>query len=163
MPNDHLTPRATPLTKGDHAPDFTLPNQNREDVTLSKLLDHSDVVLSFFPMAFTSVCSTEMGCFSKDKAKFEAKGATVVGVSCDSFAALKAWAEHDKIDATLLADMHRQVCRAFGVYFAPLNVAGRATFVIKGGRGADRGTITWASSRELKDAVKNEDVLAAIS
>lgn len=163
MPNDHLTPRSTPLEKGDTAPDFTLPNQDREDVTLSRLLDDGDVVLSFFPMAFTSVCSTEMGCFTRDLAKFKGKGATVLGISCDSFAALKAWAEHDKIKATLLADMHRQVCRAYGVYFAPLNVAGRATLIIKGGRGADRGKVAWASARELGAAVNNEDVLAAIS
>lgn len=163
MPNDHLTPRSTPLEKGDTAPDFTLPNQDREDVTLSRLLDDGDVVLSFFPMAFTSVCSTEMGCFTRDLAKFKGKGATVLGISCDSFAALKAWAEHDNIKATLLADMHRQVCRAYGVYFAPLNVAGRATLIIKGGRGADRGKVAWASARELGAAVNNEDVLAAIS
>jgi peroxiredoxin len=163
MPNQHLTPRDTPLRPGDMAPDFTLPNQDRADVTLSRLLDQGDVVLSFFPMAFTSVCSTEMGCFSRDLAKFKAKGATVVGVSCDSFAALKAWAEKEHITATLLADMHRQVCKAYGFYFAPLNVAGRATVVIKGGDAPDRGTIAWVSSRELKEAVKNEDVLAAIS
>ncbi len=163
MPNDHLTPRSTPLGKGDTAPDFTLPNQDREEVTLSKLLDDGDVVLSFFPMAFTSVCGAEMGCFTRDLARFKDKGATVLGISCDSFATLKAWAEHDKIQAPMLADMHRQVCRAYGVYFAPLNVAGRATFLIKGGRGADRGKVAWASARELGEAVKNEDVLAAIS
>ena len=123
MPNAHLGPRDTPLRVGDKAPDFTLPNQDRAEVTLSRLLDEGDVVLSFFPMAFTSVCSTEMGCFTKDLAKFKEKGATVVGLSCDSFATLKAWAEKEGIDTTLLADMHRQVCRAYGFYFPPLNVA----------------------------------------
>lgn len=157
-PNDSLTARDTPLKVGDKAPLFTLPDQDRKEVSLQSLLGKGDVVVSFFPMAFTSVCGTEMGCFTKDLAKFQAKGATVLGVSCDSFAVLKAWAEKEGIKATMLADMHRQVCKAFGVHFAPLNVAGRATFVID-----QHGVITWASVRELGQAVKNEDVLAAIS
>ncbi len=162
-PNDNLKPRETPLAVGDKAPDFTLPDQDRKDVTLSTFLkEGKTVVLSFFPMAFTSVCGTEMGCFSKDLAKFSEKNTAVLGVSCDSFAVLKAWADHDKIQATMLADMHRQVCKAYGVYFAPLNVAGRATFVISPD-GSGGGKVKWASARELKTAVNNEDVLAAIS
>lgn len=159
MPNEHLTPRETPVRAGEKAPDFTLPDQDRKDVTLSALLkEGKTVVLSFFPMAFTSVCGTEMGCFSRDLSRFSNKNSVVLGISCDSFATLKAWSEKEGIKATMLADMHRAVCRAYGFYFAPLNVAARGTVVI----GPD-GVVKWVSSRELKDAVKNEDVLAAIS
>ncbi|MGD9692506.1 MAG: redoxin domain-containing protein [Phycisphaerales bacterium] len=159
MPNEHLTVRETPIRVGDKAPDFTLPDQDRKDVTLSEHLKAGKtVVLSFFPMAFTSVCGTEMGCFTRDLGKFKEKNTVVLGVSCDSFATLKAWSEAEGIKATMLADMHRAVCRAYGMYFAPLNVAGRGTVVI----GPD-GVVKWVEARELKDAVKNEDVLAAIS
>lgn len=163
MTNEQLTARESPIRVGDTAPDFTLPDQDRKDTTLSELLMKGDVVLSFFPMAFTGVCTQEMGCYTRDLNAFRHKGAEVVGVSCDSFAALKAWAEKEGIKTPLLADMHRRVCRAYGLYFAPLNVAARGTVVIKGGEGPDRGKVLWVSARELKDAVNNKDVLAAIS
>lgn len=165
MANEHLKPRESPIQVGNAAPDFTLPDQERKDVTLSSLLKEGNtVVLSFFPMAFTSVCGTEMGCFSKDLAKFKEKNTVVLGISCDSFAVLKAWAEKEFFSATMLADMHRQVCKAYGFYFPPLNVAARGTVVIKpDGAGGGGGTVKWVSARELKAAVNNEDVLAAIS
>lgn len=158
MANEHLTARDTPLKAGDIAPDFTLPDQDRNEVSLSSLLaDGRDVVLSFYPMAFTSVCGSEMACYTSDAGAFADRNAKVVGVSCDSFAANKAWRDQEKLGVPLLADMHRAVCRAFGAYFAPLNVAGRATFVI----GPDR-RIKWASVRELGQAVDNKEVLAAL-
>lgn len=158
MPNEDLTVRETPIRVGERAPDFTLPDQDRKDVTLSALLrEGKTVVLSFFPMAFTSVCGTEMGCFTRDLAKFKEKHTVVLGVSCDSFAALKAWSEKEGIGATMLADMHRAVCRAYGFYFPQLNTAGRGTVVIAPG-----GLVVWVSERELRDAVRTESVLAAI-
>jgi peroxiredoxin len=159
MKNDHLTPRDAPISVGETAPDFTLLNQDREEVSLKGLLERGgDVVLSFYPLNFTSVCTSEMECFTNDKSKFEKEGATVVGISCDSFASHKAFAEQSKLDMPLLADMHRHVCKAYGFYWPDLNVASRGTVVIN----AD-GVVTWVSSREPGDAVKNEDVLAAVS
>lgn len=159
MPNEHLTPRAAPIRVGEKAPDFTLPDQDRRDITLSSILkEGKTVVLSFFPMAFTSVCGTEMGCFTRDLAAFSEKNSVVLGISCDSFAVLKAWSEKEGIRATMLADMHRAVCRAYGVYFAPLNVAGRGTVVI----GPD-GVVAWVSARELKEAVNTQDLLSTLS
>lgn len=154
-----LTPRDTPIRVGETAPDFTLQDQDRNDVTLSALLAQgNDVVLSFYPFDFSGVCSSEMGCFTRDLAKFKDKGATVLGVSCDSPWAHKAWADSLGLKITLLADLHRQVCRAYGFYFAPLNVASRGTVVI----GTDR-KVKWVNSRELKDAIDNDTLLAAIS
>lgn len=159
MPNEHLTPRESPLAVGDTAPDFTLPDQDKNDVTLSELLKGGrDVVVSFYPMAFTSVCGSEMACYSHDAHEFADRNATVVGVSCDSFAANKAWHDQEKFRIPLLADMHRAVCRAYGAYFPPLNVAGRATFVI----GPDM-KVKWASTRELGEAIDNKALLGALA
>lgn len=159
MANEHLTARDTPIKTGEKAPDFTLPNQDNKEVSLSKdLLGKGDVVLSFYPFAFSSVCGTEMKCYTDDLEKYRAKGATVVGISCDSFFAQKAWADSMGLKVTLLADMHRAVCKAYGLYFAPLNCAARGTIVI----GPD-GVVKWVNARELKDAVEGADVLAAIS
>lgn len=159
MKNDHLQPREQPITIGEAAPDFTLLNQHREEVSLSGLLKKGgDVVLSFYPLNFTGVCTSEMECFTRDKHKFEKQGATVVGISCDSFASHKAFAESHQLDLPLLADMHRQVCKAYGFYWPDLNVASRGTVVI----GPD-GKVKWVSARQPGDAVRNEDVLGAIS
>lgn len=162
MPNEELKPRETPITVGEAAPDFVLPDQNRKDWRLSEELKKGDVVLCFYPLDFSPVCSTEMKCITDDLSKFVAKGARVVGISCDSFYAHKAWADSLGLKHTLLADMHRAVCRAYGVYFAPLNISGRATIII-GADSSGVGRVKWVQARELKDAMAMDDVLAAIS
>ncbi|HVZ93105.1 MAG TPA: redoxin domain-containing protein [Phycisphaerales bacterium] len=161
MPNENLMPRDTPFKVGDRVPDFVLPDQNRQEWRLSDHVKKGDVVLCFYPMDFSPVCSTEMRCVTDELAKFSGKGAEVVGISTDSFYTHKAWAESLGLKQTLLADMHRQVSRAFGMYFAPLNVASRGTVVI--GKNAEGvAKVKWIQARELKDAMKNEDVVAAL-
>lgn len=158
MKNDHLPTRSHPIAVGERAPEFTLLDQSREEVSLASLLaGGGDVVLSFYPLDFTSTCTGEMECFSRDKAKFEAAGARVVGVSCDSFECHKAFAEAHGLDIPLLSDMHRQVCRAYGFYWPELNVSSRATVVI----GPD-GVVKWVSARAPGEAIRNEDVLGAV-
>ncbi len=156
--NANLTTRDTPIAVGDKAPDFTLPDQDRNDVSLSDLLSKGgDVVLSFFPLAFTGVCTNEMECFTSDIARFADRNTTVVGISCDSWATLKAFADASKIEIPLLADMHREVCKAYGLYWGDLNVSSRGTIVI----GSD-GVVKWVSAREPGDQIKNDDILAAV-
>jgi peroxiredoxin len=120
-----------------------------------------DVVLCFYPLSFTGVCGTEMKCVSAEMATWTAKGAQVVGISCDSFAAQKAWAEKEGLRQTLLADMHRQVCRAYGFFWPELNVSSRGTVVI--GRDPEgRGKVKWAQARQPKDAMDFGEVLAQV-
>lgn len=158
MNNDHLSPRDEPISAGEPAPSFTLFDQERNEVALTDLLAKGgDVVLSFYPLDFTPVCTGEMGCFTRDKADFEAKGATVVGISCDSFACHKAFAEACKLDLILLADMHRQVCKAYGFYLPEMNVASRGTVVI-----GPNGVVKWVSARKIQEAVKNDQVLPQV-
>jgi peroxiredoxin len=160
--NDHLKPREKPIAVGEIAPDFTLMDQNRQEWKLSDNVKKGDVVLCFFPLAFTGVCGTEMKCITTEMAAWQKKGAQVVGVSCDSFATLKAWADEEGFQHTLLADMHRQVCRAYGLYWADLNVANRGTVII--GKAADgKGKVKWVESREPKNAMDWNAVLAVIS
>lgn len=158
MANEHLKPRETPIAVGEKAPDFTLPDQDRKDWTLSDALKKSEVVLCFYPMDFSPVCSTEMKCITEDLKKYQEAGAQAVGISCDSFFVHKAWAESLGLKQTLLADMHRAVCKAYGFYFKDLNVASRGTVII----GKD-GSVLWSQSRQLKDAMDPAEVLAAIA
>ena len=159
-----LKPRTTPITAGEIAPDFTLKDQDKNDWTLSEALEKGDVVLSFYPLDFSPVCSTEMKCVAEDFPKFEQHGAQVVGISCDSFYAHKAWAEQLGLSQTLLADMHRAVCKAYGFYFPDLNVASRGTVIINGGkdRGPDWGRVKWTQARELGQGMTIDEVLQAI-
>lgn len=161
MMNDHLTPRDSILKPGDAAPDFTLLDQHRGEFKLSAELEKGDIVMSFYPMSFTEVCGTEMECVNKEIARWEATGSRIVGVSCDSFAVQKAWADANGWSQTLLADMHRQVCKAYGLYWSDLNVASRGTVIVT--KGANGPEVKWSQAREVGDAMEFEDVLAAMS
>ena len=120
-----------------------------------------DVVLCFYPLAFTGVCSTEMKCVSAEMGTWSAKGAQVVGISCDSFASNKAWADAEGLKQVLLCDMHREVCKAFGLYWSDLNVSQRGTVVI--GKSADgKGVVKFVQARQPGNAMKWEEVLAQI-
>lgn len=149
------------LKPGEAAPDFVLKDQNNQDWRLSDAVKKGDVVLSFVPFAFTGVCSTEMGCVSKDFHVWSDKGATVVGVSCDSPHALKAWAKAEGYKHTLLSDLHRDVCKKYGLYWAELNVAQRGTVII--GKSADgQGKIKHFEARPPSEAVNWPSVVSKL-
>ena len=161
MNNAQLPPRPSPITVGEIAPDFTLTDQNRQEWRLSDHVKKGDVVLCFVPLAFTGVCSSEMKCIDSDFDTWSKKGATVVGINCDSFAANKAWAEKEGYRQVLLGDMHRQVCKAYGLYWADLNVSQRGTIVI--GKSADGlGKVTFVQARPPSQAMNWSDVLALV-
>ena len=152
----------TPIAVGQTAPDFTLKTQDKEGWTLSDAVKKGDVVLCFFPLAFTGVCATENECISKEMAKWEAKGAQMVGISCDSFATLNAWGEQMGYKHPLLADMHRNVCKSYGLYWADLNVATRGTVII--GQSDDGvGTVTFAEAREPGNTMDFDTVMAKLA
>ena len=161
MPTQTLSPRDTPIPTGEPAPDFTLPDQDRNDWTLREQIRKGDVVLCFYPMDFSPVCSTEMKCATDEMDQFASKGAQVVGISTDSFYVHKAWAEHLGLKHTLLADMHREVCKAYGLYFPDLNIAARGTVIV--GAGEDGSPVVkWSQPRELRVGMEVEEVLGAI-
>ena len=161
MKNDHLTPRDSIIPAGEQAPDFTLLDQDRGEFKLSEAVASGDVVLCFYPMSFTGVCGTEMECVDKETARWQKDGAKVVGVSCDSFAVQKAWTEQAGYSHTLLADMHREVCKAYGLYWADLNVASRGTVIVTKGEAGP--TVKWSQAREVGNAMDFEEVLAAMA
>ena len=147
MDNANLKPRDTFISKGESAPDFVLKDQNKNEWRLSDALKKGEVVLCFYPLDFSPVCSTEMKCASDEMTRWASKGAQVIGISCDSFFTHEAWAKSMGLKQTLLADMHRAVCKAYGIYWPDLNVSGRGTIVI----GTD-GRVKWSQKREIKDA-----------
>lgn len=161
MANEHLKPRDNPISVGEIAPDFTLTDQNRIEWRLSDHVKRGDVVLCFYPMDFSPVCEAEMKCVTDEFERWSRTGATVVGVSCDSFFVHDAWARSLGLKQTLLADMHRQVCKAYGFYWPDLNVASRGTVVI-GHDPSGVGKVKRVQTREIKTALTADDLLAAV-
>ena len=118
---------------GSKAPDFTLMNQDREPVTLSQLKGRP-VVLAFFPAAFSSVCQKEMCTFRDSMSQLDKANAQVLGISTDTFFALKAFQDQQKLNFPLLSDFNKQVIRDYGVFNEDMiglkGIAKRAVFVI---------------------------------
>ena len=137
---------------GAKAPDFTLHNQDRQDVTLSNELKKGPVVLAFFPAAFSSVCHQEMCTFRDSTPDLNKVNANVLGVSTDTFFTLKAWGDQLKLNFPLLSDYNKDVIRQYGVVNPDMiglkDIAKRAVFVI------DRNGVV--RHREVLEDARNE-------
>ena len=107
---------ASEVKVGDMAPDFTLEDQDKKPVTLSSFKGKKNVVLAFYPLDWSPVCTNENTCFSNDLPRFEDSDSVVLGISTDSTFCHKAWKEHLKLRQTLLSDIKRTVCKAYGLY-----------------------------------------------
>jgi peroxiredoxin len=136
---------------GSKAPDFTLTNQDRQPVTLSEQRGRP-VVLAFFPAAFSSVCEKELCTFRDSLAQLNRANAQVFGVSVDTFFALKAFHDQQRLTFPLLSDFNKQVIREYGVFNEDMiglkGIAKRAVFVI------DKGGVV--RHREVLDDARNE-------
>jgi peroxiredoxin len=137
---------------GAKAPDFTLPNQDREAVTLSEQVKKGPVVLAFVPAAFSGVCTKELCNFRDSMADLNKVNAQVFAISVDTFFALKAWGDAQGYTFPLLSDFNKTVIRDYGVFNEDMiglkGIAKRAVFVI------DRNGIV--RHREVLDDARNE-------
>lgn len=137
---------------GTKAPDFTLVNQDRQPVKLSDEYAKNNLVLAFFPAAFSSVCTKELCTFRDQFGPLRAGKTQVIGISVDTPFALKAFANDQKLSFPLLSDFNKEVIRAYDVFNPEMiglkGIAKRAIFVI------DRqGTIRY---RQVLDDARNE-------
>lgn len=123
------------LQPGDQAPDFTLPDQNGDEVTLSDLRGET-VVLYFYPKANTSGCTTQACGVRDHKDDYAAAGARVIGVSPDEVKAIDKFADKQNLNFTLLADAGHAVAEAYGTWVEKSMYGNkymgvqRATFII---------------------------------
>ncbi len=130
---------AEPIDIGQMAPDFTLKGPGGMPITLSEYRGSKNVILVFFPLAFSPVCSHQLPQMDQDMAKFDEVDAIVLGVSVDSHHSNKAFAERLGLSFPLLSDFHREVSAAYGVLNEERATSRRALFVIdKQGRIAYR-------------------------
>jgi peroxiredoxin len=120
------------LENDTKAPDFELANQFGEHIRLGEFRGKKAVALVFFPLAFSSTCTTEL-CDLRDNLNlFRTEEVELIGISVDSKATLRAFAEHEGYDFTLLADFwpHGEVAKEYGVFLEDKGFATRATFLI---------------------------------
>ncbi len=142
---------------GDPAPDFKLRDENNQEVTLSSLRGRP-VVLAFYPLDFSPICTTEMCAYSEDFSEFEKRGATVFGISRDSTWCHKAFKDKHEIQHSLLADMKGEVARLYGCWNEAAGVAERLTVVIGGD-----GIIRHVEHNGIAQARDHRQALAALS
>jgi len=144
---------------GDIAPDFSLADENGEKVTLSELRGRN-VVLVFYPLDFSPVCTGELKNITALADRYAAYGAEVYGISVDSRWAHAAFRRDDELSAHLLADFHPkgEVARAYGVYIEEAGIANRGTFVIDA-----EGRIAYKVVTSPREARDQDEYLAALA
>jgi peroxiredoxin len=150
---------ADKLNVGDVAPDFALMDENRNVVRLSDLRGKK-VVLLFYPMDFSPVCTEEHCAFGPSLGQIAPDANTVVfGVSCDSPFSHAAFKKQYGIPYSLLADPTRKMAKAYGLWAGeePFNCTKRGTVVI----GAD-GRIAHWHEQPMKEARRVQDLAAAV-
>jgi peroxiredoxin len=148
------------ISVGTAAPDFTLKDQNQKEVKLSDFKGKKKVVIVFYPLDWSPVCTNEHACFVKDMTSFEKLDAQVLGVSVDSAWSHKAFAEKMGIHYPLLADFNPRgaVGEKFGVYLADKGITGRAIAIV------DRsGNLAWFKNYDIPTVPDINEVSSALA
>lgn len=149
-----------PAVVGQPAPEFTLTNQYGQPVALSDFRGSKNVVLMFYPAAFTGICTSEL-CTLRDRApEFDNDDTVVLGISCDRVPSLKIYATQEGITYPLLSDFwpHGAVAQDYGVFLESTGVSTRGTFVI------DRdGIVRWAVVNHPGQARDIDEIAGAVA
>jgi peroxiredoxin len=141
------------LTVGEDAPDFTLKDENNQNVTLSELRG-TPVVLVFYPLDFSPMCTHEMCTIRDDYTGFQEKGAKVFGISRDSVWTHKAFKEKEGMAHSLLADMKGDVAKLYGAWNEAAGLSERVTVIVD--REGKVGYVQhngWVEARDPKAAI----------
>lgn len=148
------------VTKGQSAPSFNLFNSEKNKVSLA---DYSgkNLVILFFPQAFTGVCTTEL-CSVRDNLNvYTSLNAEVVGISVDSIFTLAKFKEEQGYNFPLLSDFNKEISKAYGAFYNEFvfdmkGVSRRAAFVVDG-----KGTIQYAEVLESAGDLPNFEAIQA--
>jgi len=120
------------LTVGTEAPDFTVKDQNNQEVTLSSFRGARHVLVVFYPFAYSSICTGELCSIQEDLDDFQNDDVQILAISADHPFALKAWAESQGFEFPLLSDFwpHGRISKAYGVFNEDHGMAVRGTFLV---------------------------------
>jgi peroxiredoxin len=128
------------IEAGAQAPDFTLPDQDGNEISLGDFRGQT-VVLAFYPADFSPVCTDQLSVYQEVLGEFEGRGAKLLGISVDGVFCHRAFRSHMNLDIPLLADFHPkgEVARAYGVWSEEHGLSGRALVMV----GPD-GAVEWS-------------------
>ncbi|MFP8488317.1 redoxin domain-containing protein [Gracilimonas sp. Q87] len=148
------------------ATDFTLKDTNLKEVTLSSFEGKKNVVLLFFPLAFSSVCTTELSTTRDNMKLYDSLDAEVLAISVDSTFSLNAFKEANNLNYTLLSDFNKDVSEAYNVlyenYFGMKGVSKRSVFVLdKSGEIVHKEILE--NSGDMPDLNKIQEVLVELN
>jgi peroxiredoxin len=150
----------SPLQRGATAPDFTLKDQNNQEVRLADFRGRKAVLLVFYPLAFSRTCEGELTEVTSHLPDYQNENVQVLTVSVDSTWAHRTWADREKFDFPLLSDFwpHGAVAESYGVFNEVAGFANRGTFLI------DRdGVIRFAEMRGPGEARDQETWRGAVA
>jgi peroxiredoxin len=148
------------------APDFTLQNTKGDNITLSNYEGDKNVVLLFFPLAFTSTCTKEL-CTTRDNLKmYDALDAVVLGISIDTFFTLREFKASQNLNFQLLSDFNKEASKAYNVlyedFYGMKGVSKRSVFILN-----KKGEIEYSEILENADELPNfkriEEVLLELN
>jgi peroxiredoxin len=143
---------------GSAAPDFTLPSTSGQPVSLSALKG-KNVLLAFFPLAFTSTCTAELCAFSEDYSRFQQADTAVLPISVDAVPSLKAFKAKEAMTVDLLSDFKREVSRKYGTLIEDKFFSSRAYILID-----KQGVVRWTlEESELGQRRENSELLSQLA
>ena len=150
------------VSVGDPAPDLSLPDQDKQVVSLSDLRG-TPVLLVFYPFAFSGLCTGELCRLRDELADYTDAGVKVLGISTDPVFSLKAFREKEAFDFPLLSDFwpHGAAAQAFGVFNEKAGMALRATFLVDG-----EGAVRFAqvnSPGDVREQSEWKDAVARLA
>ncbi len=148
------------LEIGSSAPDFKLKDQHGAEISLSSFKGSKNVVVLFYPFAFSGICTGELCGLRDDLAAFQNDDVQLIAISCDPMYAQKAFAEKEGYNFPVLADFwpHGEASKAYGVFNEERGCAVRGTFIID-----KSGVLRWQVVNGLGDARNLADYKAALA
>jgi len=148
------------LTIGQEAPNFTLTNQFGESVELASFRGKKNVVIVFYPFAFSGICTGELCSLRDDLGAYQNEGTELLAISCDPMYSLKAFGDAEGYEFNLLADFwpHGAVSKAYGVFNEDRGFSIRGTYVVD-----KAGVLRWQVVNGPGDARNAADYKAALA
>ena len=143
---------------GDVAPDFSAASTSGKEISLASFRDKRNVLLAFFPLAFTGTCTKELVCFSEDFDQFAGKGVEILPISVDSVPTLREFKQKLQMKTDLLSDFKRDISRAYGVLNEDRFYSNRAYFLVD-----KSGIVVWRHVESNNgERRENSELLAAM-
>ncbi|MFD1523419.1 peroxiredoxin [Pseudonocardia yunnanensis] len=145
---------------GTEAPDFTLKDQNNQDVTLSSFRGKSAVLLVFYPFAFSPICQGELCSVRDDLSEFQNEKVQILAISVDHPYTLKAWADAQGYKFPLLSDFwpHGELTKTYSVFNDTRGIAVRGTFLVD-----KEGIVRFSEVNQPSDARNLDGWMKAVS